>query len=199
MDRRTWLGGAGGLVTSAAFAQTPSASATVILTTPAGAIHIALSAAAPLTAANFLRYVDARRYDGASFYRAARAGSAEAGLVEAGLQGTRVPFFPPVAHESTTLTGLVHGDGAVSLARDAPGTGTSEFFICAGPAPYLDARPEAGGDVGYAVFGQVVTGTDVVRTILGGSTNAPAPTPTMAGQMLDAPVRILTARRVTVG
>ena len=167
--------------------------------TGAGLIRLRLFArAAPLTTANFLRYVDRRRLDGASFYRAARSKTEPGvGLIEGGLQNDPARLLPPVAHEPTTQTGLSHGDGVLSLARDAPGTATADFFICCGPATYLDAHPERPGDnLGYAAFGQVSEGMEVVRAILAGSTAAPARNPVMQGQMLDAPVPILRVRRV---
>ena len=72
----------------------------------------------------------------------------------------------PIAHEPTTQTGIKHTDGVVSIARNAPGTATSDFFICVGDAPYLDADPAAPGDnAGFAAFGKVVAGTEVVDQI----------------------------------
>ena len=105
-------------------------------------------------------------------------------------------LFPPIAHESTTQTGLSHQDGTISMARYAPGTATADFFICAGPAPYLDANPGAPGDnAGYAAFGQVVEGMDVVRAIMALPTNGVALNPAMQGQILSPPVAIVTMRR----
>ena len=152
---------------------------------------------APVTVANFLRYVETRRMDGAVFYRASRApGAPTIGLIEAGVKDPR-KLFPPIAHESTTATGLRHLDGALSMARFAPGTAVSDFTICCGDAPYLDAHPDAPGDnLGYAVFGQVVEGMDVVRAILAMPTTGVADNPVMQGQIIDPPVKIVTARRV---
>jgi peptidyl-prolyl cis-trans isomerase A (cyclophilin A) len=151
---------------------------------------------APITVANFLRYVDTRRMDGAAFYRAARApGAPTIGLIEAGVR-ERSKLLPPIAHESTLATGLRHRDGTLSMARFAPGTAAGDFSICCGDAPYLDAHPEAPGDnAGYAAFGQVVDGMDVARAILALPTTGPAPTPSMQGQMIDPPVNIASARR----
>ena len=152
---------------------------------------------APLTVANFLHYVDSGRMDGAVFYRASRApGAPTVGLIEAGVKDP-AKLFPPIAHESTLATGLKHLDGTLSMARFAPGTATSDFSICCGDAPYLDAHPDLAGDnVGYAAFGQVTEGMDVARTILAMPTTGAASNPTMQGEMIDPPVRILSARRV---
>jgi peptidyl-prolyl cis-trans isomerase A (cyclophilin A) len=174
----------------------------VALETPQGRIVIELAVAqAPLTTANFLRYVDRKLYDKATFFRASRApGAVEYGLIQGGLQN--VGALAPVAHEPTTQTGLKHLDGTVSIARTAPGTATSDFFICIGDAPYLDANPAApnnaqGADnLGFAAFGQVVEGMDVVKKILALPTPGVAINPVMKGQILDPPVPITSARRV---
>jgi peptidyl-prolyl cis-trans isomerase A (cyclophilin A) len=171
----------------------------VSLETSQGAIIIALkSKQAPLTTANFLRYVDGKLYDGSSFWRAAKApGSTTYGLIEGGLAGDPKKVLKPVAHEPTTQTGLRHVDGTLSLARREPGSGDSDFFICAGEAPYLDANPAAEGDnLGFAAFGQVIKGMDVVRKILNLPTPGEAINPVMKGQMLDPVVPIVTARRL---
>jgi peptidyl-prolyl cis-trans isomerase A (cyclophilin A) len=154
---------------------------------------------APISVANFLRYVDARRYDGASFYRASKAPTApQIGLVQGGVQNDPAKLFPPIAHESTAMTGLKHGDGSVSFARWAPGTATADFFICLGPSSYLDADPAAPDKTpGFAVFAQVVEGMDVVRRIHGLPTSPTAGAGAMHGEMLDPPVRILTVRRTS--
>jgi peptidyl-prolyl cis-trans isomerase A (cyclophilin A) len=101
---------------------------------------------APITAGNFLRYVDQKRYDGANFFRASRApGSADYGLIQGGVQNDPAKVLKPIAHEPTTKTGIKHTDGTLSIGRNAPGTATSDFFICVGDAPYLDADPAASG------------------------------------------------------
>ncbi|MCY1647328.1 peptidylprolyl isomerase [Caulobacter sp. SL161] len=171
----------------------------VRLDTSLGPIIIALKARqAPLTVANFLRYVDEKRYDGSSFWRAAKAPSAvDYGLIQGGLQGDPKKLLPPIAHEPTTQTGLRHVDGTLSLARKAPGTGDSDFFICVGDAPYLDANTTGEGDnLGFAAFGQVVQGMEIVRKILNLPTPGKATNPVMEGQMLDPVVPIVTARRI---
>lgn len=171
----------------------------VSLDTSLGAIVIALKAKqAPLTTANFLRYVDGKLYDGASFWRSAKASSpVDYGLIEGGLQSDPRKVLKPVAHEPTTQTGLRHVDGTVSLARREPGSGDSDFFVCVGEAPYLDANPAAEGDnVGFAAFGQVIKGMEIVHKILNLPTPGVATNPVMKGQMLDPVVPIVTARRI---
>lgn len=210
LDRRNILIGAGLLAAlpAAALAQTeppapaPKPPVYVALDTPQGRIVIELAVAqAPITTANFLRYVDRKLYDKATFFRASRAPSAvDYGLIQGGLQG--IGALPPVAHEPTTQTGLKHVDGTVSIARTAPGTATSDFFICIGDAPYLDADPKApngaqGGDnLGFAAFGRVVQGMDVAKKILALPTPGKAINPVMKGQILDPPVPITSARRI---
>ena len=151
---------------------------------------------APLTSANFLRYVGAGKYDGGSFFRAARTpGAPKEGTIVGG-PAPRTHPYPPIAHESTTMTGLRHTTGTISLGRFAPGSATADFFICASPEPYLDAHPGAKGDnLGFAAFGQVVQGMAVVRRILSLPTNGASPFPDQKGQWLDPPVPILSMRR----
>jgi peptidyl-prolyl cis-trans isomerase A (cyclophilin A) len=179
-------------------APVPPAPATVqvVLTTEIGRIVVAIETArAPVTAANFLRYVDGRRLDGVEFYRAMKT-APEAGLIQGGVRDAR-RLFPPIAHEPTSQTGLSHVDGALSVPRLAPGTAQGDFTIMVGNQPYLDAQPGSAGDgLGYAVFGRVVEGMDVVRRILQAPTSATEGEGVMRGQMLDPRIRIVTARRV---
>jgi len=100
----------------------------------------------------------------------------------------------PIAHEPTTVTGLSHISGAISMARGDPGTATADFFIVIGDAVSYDANQET-GDPGYAVFGRVIEGMDVVRAILEQPRAAGAGEGLMRGQMLARPVKILSARR----
>jgi len=191
----------------AALAQTPTtptptppvpATVRVVLETGQGPITLELYVdKAPITTANFLRYVDQKRYDGASFFRASRApGPVDYGLIQGGLQGDPDKVFKPIAHEPNSVTGIKHTDGVVSIARNAPGSATSDFFICVGDAPYLDADPAAAGDnLGFAAFGRVVEGMDVVHRIINLPTPGVAINPVMKGQMLEPKVPILRARR----
>jgi peptidyl-prolyl cis-trans isomerase A (cyclophilin A) len=185
------------LAHSPSFAAAPApSSARVRLQTTEGPIVIRLETQrAPITAGNFLRYVDQKRFDGTSFYRAARNRRApEFGLIQGGINHKAVRALLPIAHEPTTRTGLKHGDGTVSMARNAPGTAMGDFFITIGPASYLDARPD--GHPGYAAFGQVVSGMAVVRKILAAKTYAGGWSKTTMGQSMVSPVRIISARRV---
>lgn len=201
LSRRALITTLASLAASRAVAQTAPAQDAALprveIVSAMGRIVIAVETVkAPLTAANFLRYVDQKRYDlGGHFFRASRAPNApEIGLIQGGLQGVGV--LKPVPHEPTTLTGLKHTDGVVSLARYAPGTGTSDFFICVGDAPYLDADPVASGDnAGFAAFGRVVEGMEVVKAILALPTPGKATNPVMNGQIL-APQLPFKARRV---
>jgi peptidyl-prolyl cis-trans isomerase A (cyclophilin A) len=154
-------------------ASPPPGTARVLIQTLRGDIIVELDTArAPATAANFLRYVDAAFYDGARFHRTVRASNQNAvpvpiGVVQAGVNSTRVPKrFPPIALERTSVTGLRHVDGAISMARDGPDTATSDFFICIGDQPELDFGGKRNPDgQGFAAFGRVVKGMDVVKKI----------------------------------
>jgi peptidyl-prolyl cis-trans isomerase A (cyclophilin A) len=167
----------------------------VQLHTSAGDILIALETQrAPVTAGNFLRYVDARRLDGTQFYRAMHTG-ADAGLIQGGVRDAG-RLFPPIAHEPTSQTGLSHVDGALSVPRFAVGTAQGDFTIMVGDQHYLDAGPGSAGDgLGYAVFGRVVEGMDVVHRILASPTSPTEGEGVMRGQMLSPRIQIITARR----
>ncbi len=164
----------------------------VLMETSEGDITLEVNLArAPVTAATFLRYVDQRRYDGATFYRAMPGGPGR-GLIQAGVDHRR--RLPPIAHEPTSRTGLSHVDGAVSIARDAPGTATADITFMLGNMTYLDA---GGVDRdGYAVFARVVDGMDVVRRIHAAPTAPTEGEGAMRGQMLSPRIRIVSARRV---
>ena len=150
---------------------------------------------APVTTANFLRYVDARRLDGATLYRAVKVQEGY-GLVQGGLRNDPRKLFPPIMLEPTSRTGLTHVNGTLSMARAAPNSATMDFFITVGDQPSMDADPAQPGDnLGFAAFGHVVAGLDLVKRLLDAPTAADGP-PAMKGQMLVQPVRILTARRV---
>jgi len=168
----------------------------VRLHTSAGDIIVAVEIErAPITARNFLHYVDTKRLDGSEFYRAMHTGP-EAGLVQGGVRDA-AKLFPPIAHEPTSQTGLSHVDGALSAPRFAVGTARGDFTIMVGDQHYLDAGPGSAGDgLGYAVFGHVVEGMDVVRHILAAPTSPTEGEGVMRGQMLFPRITILTARRI---
>lgn len=181
-----------------AFAQdaAPAPLPRVVLETSAGRVVIEVNdRKAPITGANFLRYVDEHRLDGATFYRAMQS-SPTTGLVQGGVNNDPARVLPPIAHEPTTLTGLSHIDGAVSMARYAPGTASGDFFVSVGPALSYDAgRPFSVDADGFAVFGKVVEGMDVVRGILVAPTSPTEGEGFLRGQMLDPRIVIVSARR----
>jgi peptidyl-prolyl cis-trans isomerase A (cyclophilin A) len=169
--------------------------ARVLIQTTRGDIVVEVDPArAPVTAKNFLRYVDARLYDGARFHRTVRLGNqpgqtVRIQVIQAGLGAARARRgFPPIPLERTSVTGLRHLDGALSMARDGPDTATSDFFICIGDQPSLDYGGQRNPDgQGFAAFGRVVKGMPVVRRIQG----APAD-----GQNLTPPIVIRSMRRL---
>jgi len=178
--------------TATASAQPPRPAPRVIIETDAGGIEVEIdAAAAPRTAENFLRYVDDRFYDGTSFYRVVTPDNQPDNLVkieviQGGADGTRATR-DPIAIERTSLTGLKHLDGTISMARNGPDTATSEFFICIGAQPELDFGGRRNPDgQGFAAFGRVVSGMDVVRKIQRSAVSA---------QRLTPPVAIASIRR----
>lgn len=171
----------------------------VAIETSGGRIVIELETLkAPVTAANFLRYVDQKKLDGIVFYRAVKVAD-RFGFVQFGTDGDLKRTLPPIRHEPTTLTGLHHTDGEISVARLGLGTARGDFTISVGDQTQsLDAghgQPKDGQ--GYAAFGHVVEGMDVVVKILDG---AVSPTATrrgaFQGQVPVAPVVVVSARRV---
>lgn len=175
----------------------------VDMVTTLGTIAIELDGKhAPVTVANFLHYVDTRRFDGITFYRAMHLawGDQPNGLVQGGLRDPR-KLFAPIAHEATSATGLSHKAGSLSMARNAPGTATADFSILLSDMTGLDADPKATDPdlaLGYAVFGHVVAGMDVVRKIWDAPISPTEGEGVMRGQMLAEPVKVLTVRRVPV-
>jgi peptidyl-prolyl cis-trans isomerase A (cyclophilin A) len=168
----------------------------VVMETELGAIELEVDLArAPVSAKNFLRYVEAGHYVGGRFHRTVRAANqprnrVKIDVVQAGAAPEReADAFPPIPLERTGTTGLRHLDGTVSMARAEPDTATSDFFVCVGPQPELDLGGKRNPDgQGFAAFGRVVKGMDVIRRIHA----APAD-----GQTLTPPVRILRASVVT--
>ena len=174
----------------------------VAMTTEKGVITLELDAKrAPITVRNFVRYVDQRRFDGITFYRAMHLawGTPPNGLIQAGTRGDPRKSLPPIAHEPTSATGLLHKAGALSMARHAPGTAAGDFSILLSDMPGLDADPAATDPepkAGYAVFGRVTQGMDVVRAIWDAPRSPTLGEGVMKGQMLSPPVRVLTVRRL---
>lgn len=177
---------------AAASAQKP---VRVVLDTSEGTITIELAMRqAPVTADNFLKYAEQKKFDGTYFYRASRTKNAPGrGFIQGGIRGAVRRALPPIAHEPTSKTGLKHVDATVSMARGAPGSAMGDFFITVGPTPSMDAKP---GNPGFAAFGKVVKGMDVVKRILAQPTVPNAGSGGMRGQYLAKPVRILSAKRV---
>ena len=171
----------------------------VAIRTGKGLIVVELEAGrAPVTSANFLRYVDAGKYDGGSFFRTVRTpGRPQEGQIVGQMRARERPF-PPIGHESTLKTGLHHLAGTLSLGRFELGSATSNFFICASAEPYLDAHPEAKGDnQGYAAFGQVLSGMETVRRIHAARTGGgPSPFADQRNEWLHPPIPIQGMRRL---
>lgn len=173
----------------------------VVMSTSAGDITLELYPdAAPVTVENFLKYVEGKHYDNeASFYRTVRMDNQAQNkikieVIQGGL-GMEVPDLPfgPIVHETTKTSGILHKDGVISMGRLEPGTATSEFFICINDQPELDFGGERYPDgQGFATFGKVVKGMDVVRTIQAMKTDMPEGEELeyTSGQMLIEPVVI---------
>jgi peptidyl-prolyl cis-trans isomerase A (cyclophilin A) len=174
----------------------------VAITTELGVITLDLEGKkAPVSTGNFLRYVDSKRFDGMTFYRSMHLpwGDPPNGLVQAGVRGDPRKVLPPVAHEPTSQTGVLHKAGTISLARLAPGTATGDFSIMLSDLEALDADPKSGDpeiQAGYAAFGHVVDGMDVVRKIWDSPRDPEAGEGPLKGQMLATPVKVLSVRRV---
>lgn len=163
----------------------------VRLDTPYGPIVLALEARrAPRTVANFMGYVDDRRFDGMSFYRSARNRSAPTyGFIQGGIRTDARRILPPFPLETTAMTGIKHLDGTISMARRAEaGSAGGNFFITVGPMPSMDAK---GSYPGYAAFGRVVSGMPVIKRILALPTGGG-----MGGQMLLRPIKLIAAHRL---
>jgi peptidyl-prolyl cis-trans isomerase A (cyclophilin A) len=148
---------------------------------------------APVTTANFLRYVDENRFAGASFYRTVCTDNQPGNqfkieVIQGGLLIEDHPSaLPPIPHETTDQTGILHKNGVLSMARDTPGTASSEFFICIGDQPELDFGGRRNPDgQGFAAFGMVILGMDVVKHIQ----NQPA-----KKQTLTPEIKILAVER----
>jgi peptidyl-prolyl cis-trans isomerase A (cyclophilin A) len=197
------------LVTAPALAQQPAQPAAsssvedmvpVRIDTSLGPIVVALDRGhAPVTTANFLHYVDTHRYDGEVFYRAMHVpdqNGADGGLIQGGITTDARKLFGAIAHEPTSKTGLHNVAGAISLANAGPGTGKADFFILVSDMPGLDAGGPGGDANGFAPFGHVTEGMDIVRKIWNAPVSATKGAGVMKGQMLDPAIKILHIQRV---
>ena len=172
----------------------------VVFETGKGTIEIVVdSAHAPLTAANFLKYVDGRFYDGGRINRAVRPDNTVRHDVEIQViqfqidPERRREQFPPVPLERTSVTGLKHLDGAVSMARNGPDTATASFSIAIGDQPEMDFGGRRNPDgQGFAVFGRVIRGMDVVKAIQASPTGQRG---AYGPESLDPPIAIVKAYR----
>jgi len=165
----------------------------VVIQTPLGSMEVEVDTVrAPTTSRNFLRYVDQGSYRGGRFHRTVRSDNqpenrVRIAVIQGGLDSLRAKDFPPIRLERTTETGLSHRDGTISMARDGPDTATSDFFICIGDQPELDFGGKRNPDgQGFAAFGKVVRGMDVVRQIQ---------TARAQGQRLTPPIEIVDITR----
>jgi len=166
----------------------------VLIRTSEGTIELELAdTRAPKTVANFLKYVDAMLYDGGRFHRAVTPDNqpdnkVKIEVIQAGLDPKKErDAFAAIALERTRDTKLAHVDGTISMARDGPDTATHEFFICIGDQPELDFGGKRNPDgQGFAAFGKVVKGMDVVKAIQKSAAN---------GQTLKPPIAIESIRR----
>lgn len=188
------------LVMCSSIATAAESSARVIMETAQGNIEIELYLdRAPVTAGNFLQLVDDGDLDGGSFYRvvtfANDKGKPPIEVIQGGL-GDAADEFEPIGHESTEATGILHKDGVISMARGSIGTASTEFFICVGDQPGLDHGQMRNADgQGFAAFGRVVEGMDVVRRINGLPADGATDSDYTKGQILTHPVSITRVRR----
>ena len=159
------------LLSLAVFAQKPPDKVRLVLQTELGNVELEIyPAKAPITAANFLQYVDGGFYDGGIVHRTVKPdnqpnNAVKIEVIQASINAEK-KSFAPIQLERTTQTGLKHGNGAISMARSTPDSATSDFFICLGAQPELDFGGKRNPDgQGFAAFGRVVRGMDVVKRI----------------------------------
>jgi peptidyl-prolyl cis-trans isomerase A (cyclophilin A) len=172
----------------------------VIFDTEKGAIEVEVDTVhAPVTAANFLKYVDGEFYAGGSVNRAVRPDNTtrhdvEIQVIQFQIDAARRPEqFPPIALERTSVTGLRHIDGALSMARTGPDTATGSFSIVIGDQPEMNFGGRRNPDgQGFAVFGRVVRGMDVVKAIQASPTGSSGP---YGSESLTPPIRVIRATR----
>lgn len=180
----------------------PAPPVVVVFETELGNIVMEVDVArAPVTAENFLKYVDGKFYDGGIVNRAVRPDNTvrkdvEIQVIQFQSDPTRRDMFPPIPLERTSVTGLTHADGTLSMARSGPDTARASFSIMIGPQPELDFAGKRNADgQGFAAFGRVTSGMDVVRKIQASKTAAPGAKVTFGPEGLDPPIKVLRAYR----
>jgi len=181
----------------------PSAPVRVRVQTELGDIVVEVDTArAPGTAANFLKYVDAGHYDGGTWHRTVTMdnqpeSAVKIEVIQAGVNPDKARSgFPAILLERTNVTGILHKDGVISMARGAPDSATSGWFICINDQPSLDFGGARNPDgQGFAAFGRVVSGVEVVRKIQAAPSSANRTTNSEA-QRLTPPIRILKVARI---
>jgi peptidyl-prolyl cis-trans isomerase A (cyclophilin A) len=183
--------------------ESPPSSVRVLVQTELGNIVLEVDAGrAPITAKNFLRYVDAGHYDNGSWHRTVTLDNqpeseVKIEVIQAGVNAEAAKKgFEPIPLERTTVTGILHRDGVISMARSTPDSATSGWFICINDQPSLDFGGKRNPDgQGFAAFGRVVEGMDVVRKIQR-SPKSSDRSSNAAAQRLTPPIRILKVARV---
>ncbi len=188
------------LVVSSALAQVP-----VVIETELGAIHVELdNQHAPLTVANFLKYVDAGHFQGGRFHRTVKTNpdnqpqsAIKIEVIQGGVNPDRKDQgFGAIKLERTTLSGLKHQNGTISMARFQPDSAVSDFFICIGDQPSLDFGGQRNPDgQGFAAFGKVTQGMEIVRKIQAAPSGAGHDGTNQTIQRLTPPVRIINIIR----
>lgn len=178
----------------------------VVFETELGNIAMEVDVArAPISGTNFLKYVDGKFYDGGVVNRAVRPDNTTRHDVEIQViqfqidPARRGEQFPAIPMERTSVTGLKHVNGAISMARNGPDTATASFSIVINDQPEMDFGGKRNADgQGFAVFGRVVGGMDVVKKIQASKTRAPDATPRGAysTETLDPPIKIMKAYRM---
>jgi peptidyl-prolyl cis-trans isomerase A (cyclophilin A) len=191
------------VVTATALVSTQSKAVRVLVQTELGDIVIEVDPVkAPITTANFLKYVDGGHYDGGIFHRTVKLdnqpeSTVKIEVIQAGVNPDRAKDgFAAIPLERTNVTGILHKDGVVSMARGAPDSATSGWFVCINDQPSLDFGGNRNPDgQGFAAFGRVVTGMEVVRKIQAAPSSTNRTTNTEA-QRLTPAIKILKAARV---
>jgi len=191
------------VVTTTALVSTQSNAVRVRVQTELGDIVIEVNPLkAPLTTANFLKYVDGGHYDGGVFHRTVRMdnqpeSTVKIEVIQAGVNPDRAKEgFAAIPLERTSVTGILHKDGVVSMARGAPDSATSGWFVCINDQPSLDFGGNRNPDgQGFAAFGRVITGMDVVRKIQAAPSSTNRTTNSEAQRLIPA-IKILKVARV---